>query len=106
MRGRFLSVIQLNQRRLSNADVSAILALSYKLVGQGMAGACVPAEMDDGERMVAILDSKNEDILLGFGCDISGYYVFDFEGKPITESCECIEDVLPLLEQCSAHFWL
>lgn len=33
MKGRFMSVIQLSQRRLSNVDVSAILALSYKLAG-------------------------------------------------------------------------
>ncbi len=54
--------------------------------------------------MVAILDPDNEDILLGFGRDVSGYYVFDFEGKPITDGCESIEDVLPLLEQWPVLF--
>ena len=96
-----MSVIPLSPSRLSDADVSAILAFSYKLAGKGIAGVCIPAEMDDGERMVAILDPDNEGILLGFGRDVSGYYVFDIEGTPITEGCECIEDVLPLLEQWS-----
>ena len=104
MKGRFLSVIQLSQRPLSDADVSAILALSYKLAGKGIAGAGIPVELDGGERMVAILDPDNEDILLGFGRDVSGYYVFDFEGKPLTESCECIEDVIPHLEQWPPPF--
>ncbi len=94
-----MSVIPLTRKRLSDADMSAILALSYKLSETGIAGACIPVELDGGERMVAILDPQNEDILLGFGHDVSGYYVFDFEGRPITEGCECIEDVLPLLEQ-------
>ena len=104
MKGRFLSVIPLTRKRLSDADMSAILALSYKLSETGIAGACIPVEMDDGERMVAILDSDNGDILLGFGCDVSGYYVFDFEGKPITEGCECIDDVIPLLKRWPTPF--
>ncbi len=104
MKGRFLSVIPLTHKRLSDADMSAILALSYKLSETGIAGACIPVEIDGGERMVAILDSQNEDILLGFGRDVSGYYVFDFEGKPLTEGRESIEDVLPLLEQCPTPF--
>ena len=104
MKGRFLSVIPLTRKRLSDADMSAILALSYKLSEMGIAGACIPVEIDGGERMVAILDSQNEDILLGFGRDVSGYYVFDFEGKPLTEGRESIEDVLPLLEQCPTPF--
>ncbi len=104
MKGRFLFVIPLTLKRLSDADTSAILALSYKLSETGIAGACIPVEMDDGERMVAILDPDNEDILLGFGRDVSGYYVFDFEGKPITEGRECIEDVIPHLEQWPPPF--
>ncbi len=99
-----MSVIPLSRERLSDTDISAILALSYKLAGKGIAGAGIPVELDGGERMVAILDSDNEDILLGFGRDVSGYYVFDFEGKPLTESCECIEDVIPHLEQWPPPF--
>ena len=104
MKGRFMSVIPLSRERLSDTDISAILALSYKLAGKGIAGAGIPVELDGGERMVAILDPDNEDILLGFGRDVSGYYAFDFEGKPLTESCECIEDVLPHLEQWPTLF--
>ncbi len=99
-----MSVIPLSRERLSDTDISAILALSYKLSETGIAGACIPVEMDDGERMVAILNPDNEDILLGFGRDVSGYYAFDFEGRPITEGCECIEDVLPHLEQWPTLF--
>ena len=99
-----MSVIPLSRERLSDTDISAILALSYKLAGKGIAGAGIPVEIDGGERMVAILDSQNEDILLGFGRNVSGYYVFDFEGKPLTEGRESIEDVLPLLEQCPTPF--
>ena len=99
-----MSVIPLSRERLSDTDISAILALSYKLAGKGLTGAGIPVELDGGERMVAILDPDNEDILLGFGRDVSGYYVFDFEGKPLTESCECIEDVIPHLEQWSLPF--
>ena len=99
-----MSVIPLSRERLSATDISAILALSYKLAGKGIAGAGVPVELDGGERMVAILDPDNGDILLGFGRDVSGYYVFDFEGRPITEGCESIEDVLPLLDQCPTSF--
>jgi hypothetical protein len=99
-----MSVIPLSRERLSDTDISAILALSYKLAGKGIAGAGIPVELDGGERMVAILDSDNEDILLGFGRDVSGYYVFDFEGRPLTESCECIEDVIPHLEQWPPPF--
>lgn len=104
MKELFLSVIPLTRNRLSDADVSVILSLSYELSETGAAGACIPVEMDGGQRMVAILDAENEDILLGFGCDLSGYYVFDFEGKPITEGCERIENVIPLLKQWPAPF--
>jgi hypothetical protein len=104
MKGRFMSVIPLSRERLSDTDIWTIIALSYKLAGKGIAGAGVPVELDNGKRMVAILDPDNEDILLGFGRDVSGYYVFDFEGKPITEGRECIEDVTPLLEQWPTSF--
>ncbi len=99
-----MSVIPLSRERLSETDISAIIALIYKRAGKGIAGAGVPVELDGGERMVAILDPDNGDILLGFGRDVSGYYVFDFEGRPITEGCESIEDVLPLLEQWPTPF--
>jgi hypothetical protein len=43
--------------------------ISYKLGAEGIAGACVPAVLDDGQRMVAILNPDNEAILFGFGKD-------------------------------------
>ena len=48
-------------------DISIPTALSYRLDAEGFAGACDPALMDDGQRMVAILNSDHEVILFGFG---------------------------------------
>ena len=48
-------------------DISIPTVLSYRLDAEGFAGACVPALMDDGQRMVAILNPDNEAILFGFG---------------------------------------
>ncbi len=62
-----MSVIAFTREGLTAADVSALTGLSYKLSAEGFAGACVPALMDDGQRMVAILNPPNEVILFGFG---------------------------------------
>ncbi len=53
--------------------------------------------MDDGGRLVEILDPKEEAIALGFGRSASGYYVFDCEGRPVAEECQSIEEVISLL---------
>ena len=53
--------------------------------------------MDDGGRLVAILDPKEEAIALGFGRSASGYYVFDREGRPVAEECQFIKEVISLL---------
>ena len=92
-----MSVISLNSNRLSDRDVSAILALSYRLSDEGITGGGISVEMDDGGRLVAILDPKHQTIALGFGRNRSGYYVFDCEGRPIAEECESIEEVISLL---------
>lgn len=92
-----MSVITLNHNRLSDRDVSAIIALSYRLCEKGVTGGGIPVEMDDGGRLVAVLDPKHQSILLGFGRDRHGYYVFDCEGRPIAEECESIEEVISLL---------
>ena len=60
-----MSVIALNGDGLTATDISALTGLSYKLSAEGLAGACVPATMDDGQRMVAILNPDNEAILFG-----------------------------------------
>ena len=80
-----MSVILLNSNRLSNRDVSAIIALSYKLSKEGITGGGIPVEMDDGGRLVAILDPDHQAIALAFGRNDSGYYAFDCEGRPIAE---------------------
>ena len=50
-----MSVIVLNREGLTATDLSALTALSYRMSEEGIAGACVPAMMDDGQRMVAEL---------------------------------------------------
>ena len=88
----------LNRAGLTVADVSVLTALSYKLSADGLAGACVPAVMDDGQRMVAILNLDNEAILFGFGKDEHGYFVFDWEGRPLVEACSSIDQIVAALE--------
>ena len=92
-----MPVIYLNRNRLSDRDVSAITAFSYKLSEEGITGGCIPVEMDDGGRLVAVLDPEHQSIVLGFGRNDGGYYVFDCEGRPIAEECESIEEVICLL---------
>lgn len=92
-----MSVTPLGHNRLSDRDVSAILALSYRLSDKGVTGGGIPVEMDDGGRLVAVLDPNHQSILLGFGRNHRGYYVFDSEGRPIAEECQSIEEVICLL---------
>ena len=89
-----MSVITLDRTGLTETDVSVLTALSYKLGAEGIAGACVPAVMDDGQRMVAILNPDNEAILFGFGKDQSGYFVFDWDGWPLIKACPDIDEIL------------
>ena len=63
-----------------------------------LAGACVPAIMDDGQRMVAILNPENEAILFGFGKDEHGYFVFDWDGRPLVEACPSIDQILAVFK--------
>ena len=89
-----MSVIALNREGLTATDVSALTALSYRLSAEGFVGACVPAMMDDGQRLVAILNPDNEAILFGFGNDQYGYFVFDWDGRPLVEACSSIDEIL------------
>ncbi len=93
-----MSVIALDREGLSEIDISALTALSYRLGAAGFAGACVPALMDDGQRMVAILNPDNEAVLFGFGRDQSGYFVFDWEGRPLIEACSSIHEILAVFK--------
>ncbi len=88
----------LNRAGLTASDVSVLTALSYKLSAEGLAGACVPAVMDGGQRLVAILNPDNDDILFGFGKDEHGYYVFDWDGKPLVEACSRIDQIVAVFE--------
>ncbi len=94
-----MSVLALDREALDRVgltatDVSVLVALSYKLSAEGVAGACVPAVMDDGQRMVAILNPDNEAILFGFGKDQHGYFVFDWDGRPLIEASSSIDEIL------------
>ncbi len=93
-----MSVIALNREGLTATDISVLTALSYKLSVEGIAGVCVPAILDDGQRMAAILNSDNESILFGFGKDQSGYFVFDWDGRPMVEACSSIDEILTVFK--------
>ncbi len=93
-----MSVITLDRTGLTATDVSVLTALSYKLCAEGIAGACVPAVMDDGQHMVAILNPDNEAILFGFGKDQSGYFVFDWDGRPLIEARPSIDEILAVFK--------
>jgi hypothetical protein len=51
-----MSVIALNREGLTATDISVLTALSSKMSAEGFAGACLPAMIDDGQRMAAILN--------------------------------------------------
>jgi len=91
-----MSVVAIGSPKLTDTDVSAVIARAYKLMDQGRAGACIPVETDDGEVMVAVLDPENEDLLYGFGRDRAGYYVFDTKGRALAQG-RSIQDVLEVL---------
>ena len=93
-----MSVIALTREGLTATDVSALTGLSYKLSAEGFAGACVPAMMDDGQRMVAILNPDNEAVLFGFGKNQRGYFVFDWDGWPLVEACSSIDEILTVFK--------
>ncbi len=98
-----MSVITLDRETLYRAgltasEISVLTALSYRLSADGLAGACVPAMMDDGQHMVAILNSDNDAIFFGFGKDEHGYFVFDWEGRPLVEFCSSIDEILAVFK--------
>jgi hypothetical protein len=88
----------LNRAGLTATDVSVLTALSYRLSAEGIAGACVPAMMDDGQRLVAILNPDNDAIVFGFGKDEHGYFVFDWEGRALIEACLSIDEILAVFK--------
>ena len=96
-----MSVVTIGTPRLTETDISSVIALAYKLMDEGLAGACIPVETEDGELMVAVLDTENKDLLYGFGRDRSGYYVFDTQSRPLAHG-RYIEDVLKALPEAGA----
>ncbi len=88
----------LNRAGLTATDLSDLTALSYRLSAEGIVGACVPAMMDDGQRLVAILNPDNDAVLFGFGKDEHGYFVFDWDGRPLVEACSCIDEILTVFK--------
>jgi len=88
----------LNRAGLTATDLSDLTALSYRLSAEGIVGACVPEMMDDGQRLVAILNPDNDAILFGFGKDEHGYFVFDWDGRPLVEACSSIDEILSVFK--------
>ncbi len=54
----------------------------------------------DGQRSapVAILNPDNDAILFGFGKDEHGYFVFDWDGRPLVEACSSIDQILTVFK--------
>lgn len=89
-----MTVMAINSKGLTPIDERSVIAFGYRLLHEGLAGACVPIRCDDGERMVAILNPSNDDILFAFGRNGDGYYVVDWDGHPVTEYCHSINQAL------------
>ncbi len=51
-----MSVTALNREGLTATDISVLTALNSKMSAEGIAGACLPAMIDDGQRMAATLN--------------------------------------------------
>ncbi len=75
-----------------------LLGISYRLIAKGIAGACVPAMMDDGRRLVAILNPDNDAIIFGFGKDEHGYFVFDREARPPIEAYPSVDEIFAIFK--------
>jgi len=89
-----MTVIPIISKGLTGADERSVIAFGYKLLHDGLAGASIPVDCDDGERMVVILNPSNDDILFAFGRNGDGYYVVDWDGYPVTECCRSIAEAL------------
>ena len=57
--------------------------------------------MADGGRFGELVlpdNPDNEAILFGFGKDQSGYFVFDWDGRPLIEACPNIDEILAVFK--------
>jgi hypothetical protein len=93
-----MGVTPIGHPTLTPADVRAIASHSALLVDQGLIGACVPVETEDGELVVALIAIDGETLLCAFGKDQGWYYVTDPEGVPLAQG-RLIEDVLEVLDR-------
>ncbi len=91
-----MGVTPIGHPSLTPADVRAIATHSSLLVEEGLVGACVPVETEDGELVVALIDTDGETLLCAFGKDQGWYYVTDPEGIPMAQG-RLIDDVLEVL---------
>ena len=89
-----MTAIPMIARGLTATDEQSIIALGYKLLHEGIAGASIRVDCDDGERMVAILNPDNDDILFAFGRNGDGYYIVDWDGYPVIECCGSLGEAL------------
>ena len=93
-----MAVTPIGHPALTPADVRAIASHSALLVDEGLIGACVPVETEDGELVVALIGVDGETLLCAFGKDQGWYYVTDPEGVPLAQG-RMIEDVLEVLNR-------
>ncbi len=93
-----MGVTPIGHPTLTPADVRAIASRSALLLDQGLIGACIPVETEDGELVVALIGIDGETLLCAFGKDQGWYYVTDPDGVPLAQG-RLIEDVLEVLER-------
>ena len=93
-----MGVTPIGHPTLTPADVRAITLRSALLVDEGLIGACVPVETEDGELVVALIGVDGETLLCAFGKDQGWYYVTDPEGVPLAQG-RLIEEVLEVLNK-------
>ncbi len=93
-----MGVTPIGHPTLTPADVRAIASRSALLLDEGLIGACIPVETEDGELVVALIGIDGETLLCAFGKDQGWYYVTDPEGVPLAQG-RLIEDVLEVLER-------
>ncbi len=93
-----MGVTPIGHPALTPADVRAIAVRSALLVDQGLIGACLPVETEDGELVVALIATDGETLLCAFGKDQGWYYVTDPEGVPLAQG-RLIDDVLEILDR-------
>jgi hypothetical protein len=93
-----MSVTPIGHAAFTKADIAVLLAHGDKMVVQGLAGACVPVETEEGDLVVALLDHNRHFILCAFGKASGWYYAYDAGWNQLAEG-KMIEDVLGVLPE-------